>query len=194
MSHGQTAGADRFDALRALASRRERPGDRLLDELARARTGNACDSTAWSPAVAARLGLPAASALGPATFYADLAAPHGRRHVRVCTGAACFAATAGHPLDAVEQELGLRAGGVSPDGAVSLQAVRCLGHCYAAPAALTDGQACTGPGLTGQIAGRAPRTAPSVPGADTTGDPVLLGAGPAAVDPLEIWRRTVTTS
>ncbi|MER6216976.1 NAD(P)H-dependent oxidoreductase subunit E [Streptomyces sp. NPDC001674] len=194
MSHGQNAGVGRSDAFRALASRRERPGDRLLDELARARTGNVCDSTNWSPAVAARLGLPAASALGPATFYADLAAPHGRRHVRVCTGAACFAATAGHPLDAVEESLGLRAGGVSPDGSVSLQAVRCLGHCYAAPAALTDGHACTGPGLTDQITGRAPRTAPCVPGADATGDPVLLDSGPAAVDPLEIWRRTVTTS
>ncbi|MFB6613033.1 NAD(P)H-dependent oxidoreductase subunit E [Streptomyces sp. NPDC056367] len=194
MNGGQTSGAGRFDALRAVASRRGRPGDRLLDELSRARTANTCDSASWSPGVATRLGLPAASALGPATFYADLAAPHGRRHVRVCTGAACFAATGGRPLDAVEEELGLRAGGVSPDAAVSLQAVRCLGHCYAAPAALTDGRACTGPALADQIAGRAPCAAPSIPRADATGDPVLLGSGPAVVDPLEVWKRTVTAS
>ncbi|MER7467305.1 NAD(P)H-dependent oxidoreductase subunit E [Streptomyces sp. NPDC097981] len=194
MSDRQTADGGRFDAFRALASRRERPGDRLLGQLASAREENGSADMSWAPAVASRLGLPAASALGPATFYADLAAPHGRRHVRVCTGAACFAATDGRPLDAVEEALGLRSGGIAPDRAVSLQAVRCLGHCYAAPAALADGRACTGSGLAEQIAGRARCAAPPIPGADTTGDPVLLGAGPPTVDPLEVWHRTVTAS
>ncbi|MFJ9789118.1 NAD(P)H-dependent oxidoreductase subunit E [Streptomyces globosus] len=194
MSDRQTADGGRFDAFRALASRRGAPGDRLLDELARARLANPADSATWSPAVASGLGLPAAAALGSATFYADLAAPHGRRHVRACTGAACFAATAGRPLDAVERALGIRAGDVSADGAVSLQAVRCLGHCYAAPAALDGVLACTGPGAADQVTGRAPRAAPPIPSVDTTGDPVLLCAGDAAEDPWEVWRRTTTAS
>ncbi|MCB5163848.1 NAD(P)H-dependent oxidoreductase subunit E [Streptomyces bambusae] len=194
MDERQGSDGARFDALRALAARRGRPGDRLLDDLARARLGNPSDGTQWSRPVADRLGLPAASALGPATFYADLAAPHGRRHVRACTGAACFAATGGRPLDAVERQLGVRVGEVSPDGAVSVQAVRCLGHCYAAPAALDGDTACTGPTLTGQFAGRVPPAAPPIPGADTTGDPVLLGSGPETEDPWEVWRRTVTAS
>ncbi|MER7466742.1 NAD(P)H-dependent oxidoreductase subunit E [Streptomyces sp. NPDC097981] len=73
-------------------------------------------------------------------------ATHGRRHVRVCTAAACFAATGGHPLDAVERELGVHAGAVSADGAVSLQSVRCPGHCCAALAALNLHAAVCRPG------------------------------------------------
>ncbi len=95
MSDRPTSDGGRFDAFRALLSRRGTPGNRLLDDLARARLGSSSDSAEWSPAVATPLGLPAAASLGPATFYADLAAPQGRRHVRVCTGAACFAATGG---------------------------------------------------------------------------------------------------
>ena len=37
-------------------------------------------------------GLPEAAVYGVSTFYDDLLAPRGERHVRVCTGTACFAA------------------------------------------------------------------------------------------------------
>ena len=37
-------------------------------------------------------GLPEAAVHGVSTFYDDLLAPRGARHVRVCTGTACFAA------------------------------------------------------------------------------------------------------
>jgi len=46
-------------------------------------------------AAAAATGLPEATVHGVATFYDDLLAPRGARHVRVCTGTACFAATGG---------------------------------------------------------------------------------------------------
>lgn len=72
---------------------------------------------------------------GPATFYADLAAPHGRRHVRVCTAAACFAARAGRHVREVEDALGVGADQVTADGEVSLQSVRCLGYCQPASTA-----------------------------------------------------------
>ena len=43
--------------------------------------------------VAAQLsGLPEAAVYGVSTFYDDLTQPRGRRHVRVCTGTACWAA------------------------------------------------------------------------------------------------------
>lgn len=178
----------RFDAFRALAARGGRPGGRLLEALAEARRRTPSTDTDWAPPVAARLGLPAAAALGPTTAYADLAAPHGRRHVRVCTAAACFAATGGRPLYAVERELGVRAGAVSPDGAVSLQSVRCLGHCYAAPAALDGTRPCAGPDLADQLGGRTPPAAPGIPASDATGDPVLLETGTAIWD---VWPRVV---
>ena len=38
---------------------------------------------------AARSGLPEAAVHGISTFYDDLLAPRGARHVRVCTGTAC---------------------------------------------------------------------------------------------------------
>ena len=41
---------------------------------------------------AERSGLPEAAVYGVSTFYDDLLAPRGARHVRVCTGTACFAA------------------------------------------------------------------------------------------------------
>ncbi|MFD8387348.1 NAD(P)H-dependent oxidoreductase subunit E [Streptomyces sp. NPDC059679] len=184
--------ADRFDAFRALADRRGRPGDRLITSLAEARAGTADSPEVWAPGIAAGFGLPAAAALGPAGYYADLAAPHGRRHVRVCAGTACFAAQAGRHLTDVERELGVPAGTTSPDGETSVQAVRCLGYCYAGPAALDGDRPRTGPTLAGQLAGREPPRAPEIPVADDTGAPVLLGGVVAGEPAWQVWPRMVT--
>ncbi|GAB2784172.1 hypothetical protein GCM10027073_16170 [Streptomyces chlorus] len=184
--------AGRFDAFRALSERRGRAGERLMESLARTRAGTGDGPATWAPAVAAGLGLPAAAALGPAAYYADLVAPHGSRHVRVCTATACFAAQAGRQLTQVEQELGVTVGTVSPGGETSLQAVRCLGYCYAGPAALDGATPCTGPALAAQLAGREPPSAPQMPVADDTGDPVLL-AGVVAGEPAwQVWPGIVT--
>src|ERR1700737_3110263 len=56
---------------------------------------------------AERSGLPEAAVHGISTFYDDLLAPRGSRHVRVCTGTACFAATGGAHVDAVRAGFGL---------------------------------------------------------------------------------------
>ncbi|MXM64681.1 protein disulfide oxidoreductase [Streptomyces sp. HUCO-GS316] len=181
-----------FDAFRALATRRGRPGGTLIESLAEARTGTGDGPEVWAPAAAARVGLPAAAALGPAGYYADLAAPHSRRHVRVCTATACFAAQAGRHLADVEDALGVVAGTASPDGSVSVQAVRCLGYCYAGPAALDRDVPCTGPTLAGQLAGHKPPRAPDIPVADDTGDPVLLGGVLAGEPGWRVWPGTVT--
>ncbi|WKX69001.1 NAD(P)H-dependent oxidoreductase subunit E [Streptomyces sp. XD-27] len=164
-----------------------------MESLARARAGTADGPEVWAPGVAAGVGLPAAAALGPATYYADLAAPHSRRHVRVCAATACFAAQGGRHLAEVERELGVTAGEASPDGTTSLQAVRCLGYCYAGPAALDGGTPCTGATLAGQLAGREPPRAPEIPAADDTGDPVLLGGVLHGEPAWQVWPRTVTT-
>jgi bidirectional [NiFe] hydrogenase diaphorase subunit len=182
-----------FDAVRALAKRRGRPGEALLASLAgerRATTGTPGD---WAPEVATRLGLPAAAGLGPAGYYADLAVPHGRRHVRVCQAAACFSASGGgrHVAEA-ETALGVPAGQVRTDGEVSLQTVRCLGYCYAGPAALDGDAPRAGASLAAQLAGRQPPDAPEIPAADATGEPVLLGGIVAGERPWQAWPRAVT--
>ncbi|MCK8437274.1 protein disulfide oxidoreductase [Streptomyces sp. D2-8] len=185
--------ADRFDAFRALAGRRGRPGDRLIESLAEAGAGRADGPGSWAPDVAARVGLPAAAALGPASYYADLATPHSPRHVRVCAATACFAARAGRHLADVEDALGTSPGTASPDGDVSVQEVRCLGYCYAGPAALDGDTPCTGPTLAMQLTGREPPSAPGIPAADDTGDPVLLGGVLRGEPPWQVWPGSVTT-
>ncbi|MBR7827134.1 NAD(P)H-dependent oxidoreductase subunit E, partial [Actinospica sp. MGRD01-02] len=103
--------ADRgSDAFRALARRRGPVVGALTDELALERARTPDPPERWAPAVAGRLGLPRAAALGPASFYADLATARGRRHVRVCSGTGCFAATGGRHVGDVERELGVAAG------------------------------------------------------------------------------------
>jgi formate dehydrogenase iron-sulfur subunit len=142
--------------------------------------------------VARRFGLPAAAGLGPATFYADLALPHGRRHVRVCGATACFAAQSGAHLPAIEGVLGVTADDDrDADPQVSLQTVRCLGYCYGGPAALDGETPCAGPDVVDQVAGRVRPQAPPIPAADATGDPVVLAGIEAGAVPWGTWVETV---
>ncbi|MFF5213605.1 NAD(P)H-dependent oxidoreductase subunit E, partial [Streptosporangium sp. NPDC000396] len=161
------------------------------ESLAEAAAGSVDGPRAWAPGVARRLGLPAAAGLGPATFYADLAAPHGRRHVRVCAAAACFAARAGRHLAEVESALGVRVDGADRNADVSLQAVRCLGLCYASPGCLDGDTPCTGPTLADQLTGRLPPVAPAIPAADATGDPVVLAGIVTGEESWKVWPETV---
>lgn len=177
----------RFDAFRALADRRGRPGVRLLDALTEAAATARGPAGSWAPEVAGRFGLPAAAGLGPATFYADLAAPHGRRHVRVCTAAACFAAQAGRHVREVEETLGVAPDHLSPNAETSLQSVRCLGYCYAGPACLDGDTPCTGPTLAAQLSGRSLPCDPPIPAADATGDPVVLAGVVQGQDAWQTW-------
>ncbi|MFF3608914.1 NADH-ubiquinone oxidoreductase-F iron-sulfur binding region domain-containing protein [Streptomyces sp. NPDC002463] len=160
--------------------------------LERARSGTAEGPGAWAPEVAAAAGLPAAAGLGPATFFADLAAPCGERHVRVCTATACFAARGGEHLAEVERALGVVAGTVDEAGSTSLQTVHCLGYCYAGPAALDGTLPRTGPDLADQLRGRTEPRTPGIPAADTTGAPVLLAGIVGGQDAWDVWRAAVT--
>jgi NADH:ubiquinone oxidoreductase subunit F (NADH-binding)/NADH:ubiquinone oxidoreductase subunit E len=83
-------------------------------------------------------GMPEAAVYGVSTFYDDLLVHRGARHVRVCTGTACFAATGDDHVREVERTLGLKLGERSPDGATSLVETVCLGFCHSSPA-LRDG-------------------------------------------------------
>lgn len=83
------------------------------------------------------LNVTAAEVYGVASFYHDFrAAPAGRTVVKLCRSEACKSRSA----DALAQEVmtaaGLAWGQTSQDGAVTLEAVYCLGLCACAPAAL----------------------------------------------------------
>ncbi|MEQ4724323.1 NAD(P)H-dependent oxidoreductase subunit E [Nonomuraea sp. B19D2] len=175
-----------------MAERRGRPGVRLIDALAESAAEHAEKPESWAPEVARRFRLPAAAGLGPATFYADLAVPHGRRHVRVCAATACFAAQGGRHLPAIQDVLGVTAdGGLNREADISLQTVRCLGYCYAGPACLDGEVPCVGPDVADQVAGRVPPHAPPIPVVDATGEPVVLAGIVAGEAAWRTWAETV---
>src|SRR3954468_4874204 len=69
---------------------------------------------------AERSGLPEAAVHGVSTFYDDLLVPRGERHVRVCTGTACFAAARDSHVNRIRDGLGLGFGERSADRSTSL--------------------------------------------------------------------------
>jgi NADH-quinone oxidoreductase subunit E len=65
-----------------------------------------------------------------ASFYDMLhLAPVGRHMVEVCTNVSCALVGAQQVLEAFEQELDVRAGETTADGAVTLRPIECLGGC-----------------------------------------------------------------
>jgi NADH-quinone oxidoreductase subunit F len=91
--------------------------------------------------IARATGQPEAAVWGVATYYGDLGAERrGRTRVKVCKGTACHAACADASVGWMEEALGLRVGETSRDGAVSLEAVYCLGFCNASPTVEVEGR------------------------------------------------------
>jgi bidirectional [NiFe] hydrogenase diaphorase subunit len=90
--------------------------------------------------VARGLKLPPSRVYGVATFYHLFSLePVGAHTCVVCRGTACFVKGAGELLAAVEQYAGVKAGGTTPDGQLSLVTARCIGACGIAPAVVYDG-------------------------------------------------------
>jgi NADH:ubiquinone oxidoreductase subunit F (NADH-binding)/NADH:ubiquinone oxidoreductase subunit E len=122
-------------------------------------------------------GLPEAAVHGVSTFYDDLLQPRGARHIRVCTGTACFAATADAHVDALRDAFGCELGERAADGSVSLAETVCLGFCHSSPAVRDGDVIDAGPGVVERVlagttqAGREPPPRAAVPA------PVLLAFG-----------------
>ncbi len=80
--------------------------------------------------VADALDLTPAFVASVATFYDQYnTEPVGEHMVEVCTNVSCALYGAQQVLETFEQELGCRAGETSPDGAVTLRTIECLGGC-----------------------------------------------------------------
>jgi NADH:ubiquinone oxidoreductase subunit F (NADH-binding) len=173
------------DPAQRLAARLGRDLGAVADRL-RDAAGTGAVETA-TPQIAAELGLPVAAVRGPATFYADFTAPRAERHVRVCGAAACVAASAGRHLTEIEEALGVARGRRRPDGRVSLQEVRCLGYCYAGPAALDDDRPCAGPDLVDQLTGAQPPRDPAIPVRAAGATPVVTAGLAGELTAWSVW-------
>jgi formate dehydrogenase subunit gamma len=98
-----------------------------------------CIPDAAVPMVAKALNLSRAEVHGIVSFYHDFRrAPAGRRVVRLCRGEACQSMGGEAVASTVMAALGLGWGETTHDGAVTIEAVYCLGLCAVAPAALID--------------------------------------------------------
>jgi NADH-quinone oxidoreductase subunit E len=64
--------------------------------------------------------------------------PVGRHMVEVCTNLSCALAGAQGVLEAFAEELGVRPGGTTDGGEVTLRAVECAGGCGMAPVVVVD--------------------------------------------------------
>jgi formate dehydrogenase subunit gamma len=93
------------------------------------------------PLIAADLGISKAEAHGVMTFYHDFRERSaGRKVLKLCRAESCKSMGADALAEAVQARLGLDWHQTSPDGAVTLEPVFCLGLCACGPAAMVDGQ------------------------------------------------------
>jgi NADH-quinone oxidoreductase E subunit len=89
--------------------------------------------------VSQRMQIPAAKVTGVATFYHFFSfKPRGTYRVTVCMGTACFVRGADRVLARLEEELGIRQGETTADGAFSIECARCIGACALAPVVMVN--------------------------------------------------------
>ncbi|MBL8725137.1 MAG: formate dehydrogenase subunit gamma [Planctomycetes bacterium] len=100
----------------------------------------------WVPAgaigqIAKAIGRSRAEVHGVVTFYHDFRQePPGRHVLKVCQAESCQACGSRELTAHVERTLGCQLGGTSPDGAVTVEPVYCLGNCATSPAVQLDGR------------------------------------------------------
>ncbi len=87
------------------------------------------------------LNLAPSKIFGVATFYNQFRFERkGKHHVLVCRGTACHVKGSSDTLDAIERELGIKAGNTTKDGLFSIEVVACLGACGLAPLICVDNE------------------------------------------------------
>ena len=91
--------------------------------------------------IASALNLSRAEVHGVVTFYHDFRAqPAGRHVLKLCRAEACQSMGCEPLADKIKAKLGIDWHETTPDGAVTLEPVFCLGLCAQAPAAMLDGE------------------------------------------------------
>jgi NADH-quinone oxidoreductase subunit E len=91
--------------------------------------------------VAEAMGLSPSLVSAVASFYTLLhRQPVGRHLVQVCTNISCSLLGADHLLEHIGRKLGIKPGETTPDGAITLVEVECLGSCGTAPMMQVDDQ------------------------------------------------------
>ncbi len=93
------------------------------------------------PLIAGALNLTKAEVHGVVTFYHDFREkPAGRHVIKLCRSEACQSVGGAGVAERVLARLGLDWGGTTANGAVTVEAVYCLGLCACGPSAMVDGR------------------------------------------------------
>ena len=93
------------------------------------------------PLLAAELNLSRADVHGVVTFYKDFRSePAGSLKLQLCRAEACQSVGAEQLVAQLEQWLGIKVGGTTPDGSTTLDQVFCLGNCALGPSAQINGR------------------------------------------------------
>jgi len=84
--------------------------------------------------VSSELDIPLSQIYNIVTFYKGFSlTPRGRYVISVCLGTACHVRGGRKIMDALERDLGIKAGQTTPDLNFTLEVVRCVGVCGLAP-------------------------------------------------------------
>lgn len=89
--------------------------------------------------IAHKMRVPVSHVYGVVTFYSQFyLAKRGRHIIRQCDGTACHVRGAARIIEAVEKELGIKAGETTQDYRATYEVVYCLGSCGLSPTAMVD--------------------------------------------------------
>ena len=138
MSTTSTWDADR--ALTRIQELQELPGA-LLPVLHALQEEFGYIDTAAIPLVADALNLSQAEVHGCVSFYHDFRkTPGGGHDLQICRAEACQSMGCEALVEHVEKRLGIKLGETTPDRALSVRAVYCLGNCALSPSVMLDGK------------------------------------------------------
>jgi formate dehydrogenase subunit gamma len=93
------------------------------------------------PVLAKALNISRAEVHGVVSFYHEFRRkPAGRHVVKVCRAEACQSMKGNELAEAAQKSLKVKFGETTSDGAITLEAVYCLGLCATSPSLLVDGR------------------------------------------------------
>ena len=128
------------DAAEIIAAHKAMPGA-MLPMLHALQEAFGYVDAAAIPLVAEALNVSKAEVHGVIGFYPDFRdRPAGAHVLKLCRAEACQAMGCDSLVEHLERKLSVKLGGTTTDGAVTLEAVYCLGNCALSPAAMLDGK------------------------------------------------------
>ena len=126
-------------AAKAIALRHGNKPDALIEILHDLQADLGFIPEAALPALAKALNLSRAEVHGVVTFYHDFhRKPAGRHVIKVCRAEACQSMGAEALVATIQKSLKVAFGETTSDGAITVEAVYCLGNCALSPAVMVD--------------------------------------------------------